>query len=1081
MECAAPLARRCPAWGAAAPPAAKFCPECAAPLEAAGRSAAASEPESGERRQLTVLFCDLVGSTELSSRLDPEEWQGVLRRYQEAAAAVLAPFGGHVAQLLGDGLLVYFGWPEAHGDDAERAVRAGLGLVDALKELTDLPVPLAVRIGIHTGPVVVGQLGGGARRETLALGETTNLAARLQGMAVPDTVVLSDATLRLVAGIFVTEDLGPQRLKGIAAPVQAHRAVQPTGVRSRLELDPQRLTRFVGREMELGTLVDRWERALEGEGQNVLIVAEPGVGKSRLVYELREKLAGSPHGWLESRGTPYTTGTPFHPVIELVRQGLAIGPEEKDDEKVRKIERALTLTQLGADDAVPLIADFLGLPAPAGHPPLALSPDGKRRRTLELLTAWTLALAELQPLVLLAEDLHWQDPSSLELLGRLIAQSARTRLLLVGTARPEFTPPWPARSNLTTVALTRLTKRQARELVGTLGATLPPDMVDALVARADGVPLYLEELSKAVTEPGVAREVEAIPATLADSLMARLDRLSAAKEVAQRASVLGREFPYALLAAVANMDEAALRHGLARLADAEILFARGEPPDATYTFKHALVQEAAYTSLLKRTRQQLHARVVDVLVSQFPERVASEPELVARHAEAAGRTDDAVAYLERAGAHAQARSAHEEAIAHLRHAIALVAALPESAERNRREAALQLALAGSLRPARGISHAETETTYERARVVSELAGDTRRLGLALGGLASFYSNAGKPERGAELAARVLALAEQSGDAELALLGNVELGVAEVWQAKFASSVGHLDAGLGLYQAGRGPAARNGGPDVMPLSYLDLGVIALVMGSWSLPPLGWPDRALARAREGVALARQLGDPFNLAYALAGQAIVHTSRREPAAQRERAEEAIAVSEAHGFALFLGLGRFYRAAARAAEGEPGAVADMLAALATAATTGTQAGAPALLSNLAETQMAVGQLAEARGMVDAGLALSLQTGQPGSDSVLHRLRGELELAMAAGEHPGPDAEAAAEEHFHRALDVARAQEAKSLELRAATSLARLWQAQGKPGAARDLLAPVYAWFSEGFDTLDLVEAKALLEELGA
>jgi class 3 adenylate cyclase len=387
---------------AAIPPAAPS----ATASPAAGHGAAAPAPDSGERRQLTVLFCDLVGSTELSSRLDPEEWQGLLRRYQEAGAAVIEPFGGHVAQLLGDGLLVYFGWPEAHDDDAERAVRAGLGLVDALRALTDLPVPLAVRIGIHTGPVVVSQLGGGARRETLALGETTNLAARLQGVAAPDTVVLSEATLRLVAGIFVTEDLGPQHLKGIAAPVRAHRAVQPTGVRSRLDVDPLRLTRFVGREMELGTLVDRWERAVEGEGQNVLIVAEPGVGKSRLVYELREKLAGVPHGWLESRGTPYTTGTPFHPVIELVRQGLAITPEEKDDEKIRKIERALTLTQLGSDDAVPLIADFLGLPAPVGHPPLALSPDGKRRRTLELLTAWTLALAEVQPLVLLAEDLH---------------------------------------------------------------------------------------------------------------------------------------------------------------------------------------------------------------------------------------------------------------------------------------------------------------------------------------------------------------------------------------------------------------------------------------------------------------------------------------------------------------------------------------------------------------------------------------------------------------------------------------------------------------------------------------------------
>jgi len=967
MECATPLARRCSSCGTAAPAGAKFCPECAAPLAAAAAAAEpASEPAGGERRQLTVLFCDLVGSTELSGRLDPEEWQGVLRRYQEAAAAVLEPFGGHVAQLLGDGLLVYFGWPEAHDDDAERAVRAGLGLVDALKELTDLPVPLAVRIGIHTGPVVVGQLGGGARRETLALGETTNLAARLQGVAAPDTVVVSEATLRLVAGIFVTEDLGRQTLKGVAEPLAAYRVVQPTGVRSRLDVDPVRLTRFIGREMELGTLVDRWERAVEGEGQNVLVVAEPGVGKSRLAYQLRERLAGVPHGWLESRATPYTTGTPFFPVIELVRQGLAITPEDKDEEKVRKIERALTLTRLGSSETVPLIADFLGLPAPAGHPPLAMSPELKRRRTLELLTAWTLALAEVQPIVLLAEDLHWNDPSSLELLGRLIAQSARSHLLFLGTARPEFTPPWPARSNTTTLQLTRLTKRQAREMVATVGAGLPPDMVEALVARADGVPLYVEELAKAVTEPGALRDVEAIPATLADSLMARLDRLSTAKEVAQRASVLGREFSYALLAAVAGLEEAAVRHGLLRLANAEIVFARGEPPDATYTFKHALVQEAAYASLLKRTRQQLHARVVDVLVADFPERVASEPELIARHAENAGRTDEAVAYLERAGAHAQARSAHEEAIGHLRNAIALLATRPEGVERDSREGALQLALIGSLRAARGMAHPETEAAYERARVVCEAAGDARQLGLALGSLASFYSNRGEHERGAAVAARVLADAEQRGDEELALVGHVELANSEYWQGKCASALSHAEAGSRLYEAERHHA-------LVSTFSQDPGVASLGLSAMSLGYLGWPDRALARAREAMELAHQLADhPYSLAFAMFSETAVHSLRRDVTAQHERAGELIALCEPNGFPLFLGVGRMFDGAARAAAGETEAVAEILAGITLTAGTGSQSGAPGVFALLGEAYLTVGQLGEARGVVAAGLAVA-------------------------------------------------------------------------------------------------------------
>src|SRR5262245_46668232 len=569
QECGKAIGRVCRQCRATVPPDVKFCGECGARVGGGGSPAPRSaEPEGGERRQLTVLFCDLVGSTELSGRLDPEEWQDLVRAYQEAAAGVVEKHGGHVAQYLGDGVLVYFGYPQAHEDDAERAVRAGLGIVDALAGVNAQLAAdrrLAVRIGIHTGPVVVSQVGGGTRRETLALGETTNVAARLQGLAVPDTVVVSAATQALVPGIFVLEELGAQALKGVAEPMVCYRVLRPSGVRSRLDVAAGRLTRFVGRDLELATLVDRWERAAEGEGQNVLVVGEAGVGKSRLVYQLHERLAAVPHTWLECRATPYTEGTPFHPVIDLVQQGLAFTPEDTAADKVGKLERAVTLARLDLAEAVPLVADFLGLAAPEGYPRLALNPDVQRRKTMELLAAWNLALAEVQPLIMLVEDLHWVDPSSLELFGRIMAQTATARVLLIGTARPELTPPWPARSNLATLQLARLTKRQAREMILGLGAgALPAETIDTLVARADGVPLYVEELTKGVAEPDVARGVDAIPATLADALMARLDRLSAAKEVAQRAAVLGREFPYALLAAVAEMDGAGVRLGVAR-------------------------------------------------------------------------------------------------------------------------------------------------------------------------------------------------------------------------------------------------------------------------------------------------------------------------------------------------------------------------------------------------------------------------------------------------------------------------------------------------------------------------------------
>jgi predicted ATPase len=712
---------------------------------------------------------------------------------------------------------------------------------------------------------------------------------------------------------------------------------------------------------------------------------------------------------------------------------------------------------------VALLADFLGLPPPT---PLAMSPDQQRRKTIDLLAQWNLAMSEVQPLVVLVEDLHWCDASTLELLGRLIEQSPTARVLLLATARPEFTPPWPARSNMTTLPLARLTKRQARDMVAALGGTqLPADTLDALVARADGVPLYVEELTKSVVEPGVARGVEAIPATLADSLMARLDRLSTAKEVAQRAAVLGREFSYPLLAAVAGLDETALRQGLARLVEAEIVFARGELPRATYTFKHALVQEAAYGSLLKRRRQQLHGRVVDVLVATFPERVAAEPEVVARHAEAAGKIDEAIAYYQRAGEHAQARSAHEEAIRHLRQAIALLATQPAGGKRDAREVALQLALGGSLVVARGYARPEVEAVYERARVLCECVGDAGRLGLALIGLVAFYYSRGEAERGRVLATRVLTAAEQIGDTELLLHGHLQVATPEYYQGKFASSLAHCEAAQRLYDPGRHHA-------VVSMLAGDPGVVTLAYAAWNLWALGWPDRALASAREAVALARQLGHPFSLAQALFYETAAHWLRRDVTARRARAAETIALSQAQGFPLWLGVGRAFDAAARVAGGEPGAVADLGAGLALAADTGSQAGAPALSDLIGEAYLAAGQLVEARDAVDTGLALAAQTGQQFFDADLLRLQGELVLADRG-------AAADAETLFRRALGTARAQEAQSFELRVATSLARLWRDEGRRTEAHDLLAPLYARFTEGFDTGDLIAAKTLLDEL--
>jgi class 3 adenylate cyclase/predicted ATPase len=1088
-KCGNALAKCCAKCAAENPPTSDFCGKCGASLDQCAAphadqlalAGATSGPETaGERRHLTVLFCDLVGSTPLSQQLDAEEWREVIAKYQQAASGAVVRFGGYVAKNLGDGLLIYFGWPTAREDDPERAVRAGLAIVDAMAPLNatlaaDDGTRLEVRIGIHTGPVVIAD--GGE-----VFGETANVAARVQNAAEPDTVVITAATQRLVAGIFVVEDRGPQALKGVREPVTLYRVLQPSGMHSRLDVAAGRLTGFVGREPELATVIDRWERSQDGEGQNILIVGEAGVGKSRLVRQLREHLAGIPHTWLECDGTPYTESTPFYPVIELVRHGLALAPEDTLRDKLGKIEAALTRANLVSPEAMTLMADFLNLERSDGTPPLAMSPEMQRRKTIELLAAWELALAEAQPLVLVVEDLHWLDPSSLELLGRMIAQSSTARVLLVGIARPEFVAPWPERLNLTAIKLARLSKRQSRLLIervaismegaapsddgdGARHAALSEAMIDAIVARADGVPLYLEELARTALEPGVARRVEEIPATLADSLMARLDRLSAAKEVAQRASVLGREFSYPLLAAVVELEEAALRHGLARLDEAEILFVRGEPPAATYTFKHALVQEAAYESLLKRTRRQLHGRVVDVLLAQFPERAAAEPEVMARHAELAVRIDEAITYLQHAGEQGQARSAHGEAIAQFRKAIALLATQPEGAQRDAHEVALQLLLGASVNATRGFAHPEVEAAYERARFLCEAVGDTGLLGMAQLGLANIYFNRGEVERGRALAAEVLALAEARGDsAELLVLALQTVVVPEHYQGKFASSLAHGERAVTLYD----PARHS--EFLLLGTYTDVAALAYV--AWNLWCLGLSDRAIARAEETVTLARQLNHPFSVAFALFIEATVHWHRRDSARQQERAAQTAALSEMQGFPLFLGLGRALYGAARVAAGDVAGLPAVLEGLGMASQTGNRGGEPAILTCLAEAQQAAGQLAEAQATVAAALAISAQLAQPFWDADLHRLDGDLILATG-----GAPEEAAA--RYQQALDIARAQEAKSYELRAATSLARMWRDQGKRAEARELLAPLYAWFTEGFDTGDLKAAKALLENL--
>jgi class 3 adenylate cyclase len=621
-------------------------------------SAEPRAPEA-ERRHLTVLFCDLVDSTALASQLDPEELREVVRAYQQAGAEVIGRFEGHIAQYLGDGLLVYFGYPQAHEDDAPRAVRTGLGIVEAMGRLNarlqrDKGVSLAVRLGIHTGLVVVGEMGGGVRHVQLALGETPNLAARLQGLAEPDTVVISGATYRLVQGLFVCQALGVQTLKGVPQPVAVYRVLGESEAHGRLEAaGPSGLTPLVGREQEVGLLVERWQQAKEGLGQVVLLSGEAGIGKSRLVQVVKERVAGEPHPRWECRCSPYHQNSALYPVIDLMQRMLQLQREDSPEARLDKLESALAPYDVSLAEVVPLFASLLSIPLPDDrYPPLALTPQRQKQKTQEAVLAVLLALATRQPVLFIVEDLHWVDPSTLELLSFIIDQVPTARILTLFVFRPEFRPPWAPRSHLTQLTLSRLPRHQTEVMVERVagGKALPGEVVQQVVAKTDGVPLFVEELTKTMLESGLLREGEdgyelmgplpplAIPATLHDSLMARLDRLATVKEVAQLGATLGRAFPYDLLRAVSPLDEATLQHALAQLVEAELLYQRGLPPQATYLFKHALIQDAAYQSLLKSRRQRHHQHIAQVLEARFPELCETQPELLAHHYTAAGLT-----------------------------------------------------------------------------------------------------------------------------------------------------------------------------------------------------------------------------------------------------------------------------------------------------------------------------------------------------------------------------------------------------------------------------------------------------------
>ena len=767
-----------------------------------------------ERRQLTLLFCDLVASTELSACLDPEDLREVVHAYQACVAAVVERFEGHVAKYLGDGVLVYFGYPRAHEDDAERAVRSGLALVDAVSKLTTpADEALAARVGIATGPVVVGDLiCSGAAREEVMVGETPNLAARLRELAGPGAVVIAPTTRRLVGGLFELAELGPVRLKGFAEPLAAFRVAGEGRAESRFEaLHGHSLTPLVGREPELAILLKRWAFVKEGTGQVVLVSGEPGIGKSRLIWALRQELSGEPHLAVSHFCSPYHTNTALHPIITQLERAAGFAPDDEPETKLAKLERLLGQATSHLDEAVPLIAALLGVPSGELCQALNLSPQQQKQRTLEVLMEQLAGLARNRPVLDVYEDAHWAGPSTLELLDLLVERVRTLPVLAVLTYRPEFIPPWTGYAHVTSLTLSRLGQRHGAQMIERLTGSkpLPGEVLQQILAKTDGVPLFVEELTKAVLESGLLKDEGgyyapmgplrslAIPATLQDSLMARLDRLGPVKEVAQIGAVIGREFSHELLAAVAPLDEAKLQDALRQLTDAELVFRLGTPPEASYSFKHALVQEAAYQSLLRSSRRQVHARIAQALEEHFPGIGETQPEVLAHHLTAAGLREQAITYWERAGRHAAGRFANPEAIGHFTAALELIEALPEGETRDRQELRLQVALTVPLIAAYGFGSTEVERCAKQAKELSDRLSDAEsRFTVTRAVWNSSLLRRPVPDTVA-LSAELLLLAEAAGDPAKLAVACRSRGYSLLVACQLDASRDHLARGIEL--------------------------------------------------------------------------------------------------------------------------------------------------------------------------------------------------------------------------------------------------------------------------------------------
>jgi class 3 adenylate cyclase/tetratricopeptide (TPR) repeat protein len=1048
---------------------------------AAPRETEPTRKDDAERRQLTVMFCDLVGSTTLSARLDPEDLRGIIATCHRCCTELIERNGGFVAKYMGDGVLAYFGYPRAHEHDAERAVRAGLALVEAVPKLaTNVGSPLQVRIGIATGLVVVGDLiGAGAAQEQAVVGETPNLAARLQALAEPGAVVVAAVTRRLTGGLFDYRDLGAFELKGFAENVPAWQVLREGAAESRFEALRATTTPLVGRDEEIDLLLRRWEQAKRGEGRVVLISGEPGIGKSRIAQTIAERISAEPHTRLRYFCSPHHQDNALYPSIAQLERAAAFRREDTSEQRLTKLETVLSQGTNDLSKVVPLLADLLSIPTGDRYPPLNLTAQKRKEKTLRAQLAQVEGLAAQRAVLIVWEDTHWSDPTTRELLDLLIDRVPTLRVLVVITFRPEFAPPWIGRPQVTLLSLNRLPERHCAEMMAhvTGGKALPKEIADQIVRRTDGVPLFIEELTKSVAESGILTEAGdryaicgpvtslAIPTTLHASLLARLDRLARAREVAQIAASLGRQFSYELLSAVAAMPQQQLDDTLAQLVRSELIFCRGTPPDAEYTFKHALVQDAAYSTLLRSRRQQIHGTISSTLEAKFPHIVTSQPALLAQHCCEAGLLDKGIGYWSKAGQQSVARSAMMEAVVQLRKGLDLLANVAEAGWPQQRELDLRITLGPALLATKGYGSPAVAENYARARALAEQLDRSDYLVPLLYGQGSFHNARGEYKLGGSLFAQIEKIGERTNNVAVLLLGNYLHGFAHLFLGEFVLARALFEKCNDLSD----PAHR---AVYSALVAEDPHTVMLANQALILSYLGYVDQARARVRDALTQARQLGNPYTLTFVSIQLCGMEWLARSPETAQALAQNVVALSNEHGFPFFAALGTMYQGWSSTALGRPRQGLTLLTkGLSALRDTGAVLGTTHALTWLAETYYKLRQPLECSNCLGEAEQIIEMTKERHMASELHRLRGDLMLFRCDP--------TAAEANYRRALAVACQQKAKLWELRAATSLARLWRDQRKRTEARDLLARIYGWFTEGFDTPVLQDAKALLDQL--